>query len=115
MTQDILRIVLRHARANEVHRVERIDLEIGALSDLEEEWIQHYFSRIAAGTPAAGAQLKVSTVPCRFVCRDCGEEFTAELAAELDDEDKLRCPVCSSSSIEMFSGDEYRIKSMEAL
>ena len=40
VTKSILQIVLRHAAASEVERVSTIDLSIGALSDLEPEWIQ---------------------------------------------------------------------------
>ena len=37
VTADILKIVLRYARLNKVKQVRRINLQIGELSDLEEE------------------------------------------------------------------------------
>ena len=43
VTKSILGIVLRHAESNNVQRVVSIELSIGALSDLEDEWLQRYF------------------------------------------------------------------------
>ncbi len=111
ITKDILNIVLRYAQRHKVGEVKKIFLEIGALSDLEEEWIQRYFSTLAKGSVAATAALEVTKVPCRFVCDDCFDEFPSDLSA---DESPV-CPQCGSSRVHMTSGTEYTVKSMEAL
>lgn len=111
VTKDILDIVLRYARRHKVTEVKKIYLEIGALSDLEEEWIQRYFSRLAEGSVTARAVIKVTKVPCRFSCGDCLHEFTSDLDPARDSS----CPKCGSSEIHMISGDEYTVKSMEAV
>ena len=41
ITEDILKIVLKHAQRNNVQRVVSINLQIGKLSGLEDEWIQN--------------------------------------------------------------------------
>lgn len=46
---EILEIVLRYARRHRVTQVSKVLLEIGELSDLEQEWIQHYFDAISSG------------------------------------------------------------------
>src|SRR5208337_2714811 len=43
VTESILKIVLQHAPADSVSKIVRIFLDVGELSDLEDEWIQHYF------------------------------------------------------------------------
>ena len=43
VTESILDIVLRHAEANQVNKILSIQLKVGELSDLEDEWIQRYF------------------------------------------------------------------------
>lgn len=111
VTEEILNIVLRYARRHGVTLVKKVYLDIGALSDLEEEWIQSYFQKLAAGTVAAEAVIEVTKLPLYFSCRGCGKEFSAELRGA----ETLVCPVCGGTEVHMISGDEYRVKSMEAL
>ena len=46
ITERILDVVLKHATGQDVSKVVRIHLRIGALSDLEDEWIQHYIEPV---------------------------------------------------------------------
>lgn len=39
----ILEIVIQQAETHGVRKVRAIDLEVGMLSDLEAQWMQHYF------------------------------------------------------------------------
>ena len=50
VTKSIYKIVRKHARKNWVRRVISENLEIGILSDLEQEWIQRYFDYLSKGT-----------------------------------------------------------------
>lgn len=111
VTKDILNIVLKHARRHSVAEIRKIELEIGALSDLEQEWIQRYFTSLAAGSVAAHARIVVKKIPCRFTCGSCGSVFPADLSAD----DTPVCPQCGSAEIHMTSGMEYTVKSMEAV
>ena len=109
VTKSILDIVLRHAEANGVEKVVAIDLSIGALSDLEPEWIQSYFDHLSRDTPAHGALLRVRRSPLTFRCKPCSREFTAtreELA-------EAACPECGSRDLSIVSGTGYTVESME--
>jgi len=110
VTKSILEIVLRHARANGVEQVRTIDLSIGALSDLEAEWIQRYFDHLSRGTVAQGAILRVSRSPLVFLCDGCALEFSAT-REELD---LIHCPGCNSTEASVVSGTGYTVESMEA-
>jgi hydrogenase nickel incorporation protein HypA/HybF len=110
VTEEILGIVLRHAAKSGVTRIEKIFLEIGELSDLEEQWLSRYFGAVSRGTAAEDASLVVTRIPCRFLCADCGREFDLDLRSP----DRAACPSCSGESIRMIRGDEYVVKSMEA-
>jgi hydrogenase nickel incorporation protein HypA/HybF len=110
VTRSILAIVLRHAEANGVKRIVTIHLSIGALSDLEAEWLQTYFDHLSRGTAAEGARLQVRRSPLTFRCEPCTREFTAtreELAA-------ARCPRCGTRNVSIVSGTGYTVESMEA-
>ncbi|KPJ88307.1 MAG: hypothetical protein AMS18_13490 [Gemmatimonas sp. SG8_17] len=110
VTRSILGIVLKHAESNGVERVHTIDLSIGALSDLESEWLQDYFDHLSRGTVAEGAKLRVQRSSLKFRCEACAQEFTAareELAGAL-------CPGCGSRDAAVVGGTGYRVESMEA-
>ncbi len=91
-------------------RISIIHLKIGALSDLEAEWLQRYFDHLARGTEAEGARLEVTRSPLTFRCSSCFEEFSA-LREELD---KVLCPRCGVQDATVVSGTGYTVESMEA-
>ena len=47
VTKSIHRIALKHALQNNVTKVLSVNLEIGALSDMQNEWLQKYFDRLS--------------------------------------------------------------------
>lgn len=110
VTKSILGIVLRHAESNLVEKVLAVNLSIGALSDLEEEWLQRYFDSLSRGTVAEGARLRVRRSRLTFFCRECSLEF--KVARE--DLDDTLCPECGRAEITLISGTAYRVESMEA-
>ncbi len=89
--------------------MEAINLQVGDLSDLREEWMQHYFDYIARETLAGGADLRVERVPAILSCRDCGNRYTFRQGSG------SVCPECSSSSGDLVSGREYTVVSLEAI
>lgn len=110
VTQSILGIVLRHAVAQDVEKILAIDLAIGALSDLEPEWLQSYFDHLSKGTVAEGAKLRVHRSPITFLCEPCAREYTAT-REELD---TASCPTCGSRESSIVGGTAYTVESMEA-
>lgn len=110
VTRSILGIVLKHAQAQGVTKVLTIDLAIGALSDLESEWLQSYFDRLSRGTPAEGAKLRVHRSPLTFLCEPCSREYSAA-REELD---TASCPLCGARDASVVGGTAYTVESMEA-
>jgi len=103
--------VLRHAAQHDVRKVVRIHLRVGELSDLVDEWIQHYFNYLSRGTLAADAKLAIVRAPIVLRCTACDESFEVE-------KDKLgaaACPNCADSKLELVSGRGYFIENMEVL
>lgn len=87
-----------------------MDLAIGALSDLEAEWLQTYFDHLSRGTPAEGARLRVHRSPLTFLCESCSAEFTATR----DELETASCASCGSRDASIVSGTGYTVESMEA-
>ena len=109
VTKSIFQIVLKHAITGNVNCVHSVNLEIGALSDLQGEWIQQYFNRLSRGTVAEGAKLKITRVPAVFECNDCHQPFEIDSLLEKD----LSCPYCQCREVNLISGREYHVKNME--
>ena len=111
ITNSIFQIVLRHARANRVERVIAVDLEIGALCDLQPMWMQRYFDRLSRGTVVEGATLRTNRVPAVFRCNACCARFEVDSLVDAD----LCCAHCHSTRVSLVSGKEYHVRRMEAL
>lgn len=111
VTESILKIVLQHAPADGVSKIVRIFLDIGELSDLEDEWIQHYFDYLSKGTIAEKAGLVIHRIPITFQCDACANTFEIK-RDELQD---LRCPECGNRECKLVSGRGYYVKNMEVI
>lgn len=106
VTRDIARIVVQRAQEHGAHRVVAVDLVIGAMRNLEEEWVQRYFDRCVCGTLAEGAQVRIEYVPFAFLCADCGETF----ALDVHKDERMHCPACGGVDFSMICGGELLIK-----
>ena len=103
LTQNILDHTLKNASSK---RVVQVNLSIGQFSDEREEAIQFYWDDISRGTPAEGAQLHFQRVEAEMKCLNCGNMFHPEQEAAL-------CPQCSSHRLQLLSGDDVRLESID--
>ena len=106
ITQSMVDIVLEQAEKEGAERVEAISLTIGELSGFVEESVQFYFGFLSKGTLAEGAELTFNSVPARVRCRNCEQIFQLK---ELD----WSCPHCGQSNLEIMSGKELYVDSIE--
>jgi hydrogenase nickel incorporation protein HypA/HybF len=109
ITESILKIVLTSAAKNNVRQVMAIHLQVGRLSDLEDEWIQRYFDYLSKGTVADGAKLKIERMPIKLQCNSCAAYYDVEITNIGD----AVCPNCGQKNGKLISGREYYIKNME--
>jgi hydrogenase nickel incorporation protein HypA/HybF len=110
--KSILDICLKHARSYGVQKIMAIHLEIGEMSDLEDEWMQKYFDYVSKGSIAEGARLKIKWVPVVMKCNACGESFEVDVK----NMSGITCPACKAEkNYTLISGKEYHIKNMEAM
>jgi hydrogenase nickel incorporation protein HypA/HybF len=102
ITQSVVDAVVEHFDGA---RIARVRLEIGRLAGVLPDAVRFAFDVVAAGTPVEGARLEIDEPAGRARCRDCLDEF------ELEDPIPL-CP-CGSARIELLSGADLRIVSVE--
>jgi hydrogenase nickel incorporation protein HypA/HybF len=106
VTEQIVGIVLDHARKAKAGRVLKINLVIGELSGFAGESIQFYFDLFSKGTEAEEASLSISRVPARARCQACKQEFNPEGM-------NWFCPICGGAIEEILGGREFYIESIE--
>jgi hydrogenase nickel incorporation protein HypA/HybF len=106
ITQSMLNLVLEQAEKAKAKRVGKIRLVIGEMTGVVSECVQFYFDFLSKGTAAEGAALAIKAVPTQAKCRDCGKVFELE---EFD----WTCPNCHGNNIEILSGKELFVESIE--
>jgi hydrogenase nickel incorporation protein HypA/HybF len=106
VTESILNAALDHAHKANATRVTDLNLVIGTLSSIVDDSVQFYWDMISQGTLCEGSQLHFSRINARLRCLDCSMEY--ELESELQP-----CPQCGSMNINILSGDEFRLESIE--
>ena len=109
--ENILKVVLAHAAKHRVRKVVAIHLEVGELSDLEDQWMQRYFDHLSKGSRAEKAKLVIERIPARLQCAQCGETFPFTTAQD----ESNACPVCAASECRLIAGQGYFVKNLEAL
>ena len=87
-------------------RVEKVNLRIGKLAAVVPESLRFCFEMAAKDTPLQGAQLSIEELPGVAKCNDCGTKWTIRGLS-------FQCEKCQSGSIEIISGRELDIQSIE--
>jgi hydrogenase nickel incorporation protein HypA/HybF len=87
-------------------RVQRINLKVGKLSAVVPDSLQFCFQVAIQETPLAGAELIIAEMPVTARCRQCQHQWTLVQPVFV-------CPGCNSGQIEMLSGRELDIVSIE--
>ena len=106
LAEGILQIIEDTARANAASSVRAVWLEIGTLSQVEEQALRFCFDVVIAGTVADGARLDVLATPGRAWCMPCGTDVALDRLGD-------SCPRCGSYQLQVTQGDEMKVKDIE--
>ncbi|MEI6423097.1 MAG: hydrogenase maturation nickel metallochaperone HypA [Lentisphaerota bacterium] len=96
-------LIMGNEGASKLHS---ITLAIGKYSGVEKECFEFAFSIAAEGSPAEKAVLTIVQTDMKVRCKECGVETVNEMPI-------AKCGKCSSLNVEILSGREFNIKSME--
>ena len=106
IVEALLAKVLEEAQKEEAKKVLRVYLVIGELSGVLTDAVDFYFSFLSRDTIAADASLFFIQPPTQVRCRNCNTVFSPENL-------NLNCPECKERKIEIISGRELYIESLE--
>ena len=87
-------------------RVERVNLKVGKLAAIVPDSLRFCFDIVVKDTPLKGAKLVIKEIDVVARCNDCQTRWTIT-------EPVFSCNKCKSSSIEILSGRELDIDSIE--
>ncbi len=106
ITESMLSLALEKAKEAKAGKITRINLVVGELSGVVPECVQFYFDEMSKKTIAEGATLAFETKPTQLKCRKCQTVFTP-------DNHEWKCPKCKETSVEIASGRECYMESIE--
>jgi len=86
--------------------VEKINLILGKFSSVEPESLKFCFETLISGTRLEGAQMHIEEVPVKAKCKQCDFQWIMS-------EPVFICKTCGSGLIDIISGRELEIVSIE--
>jgi hydrogenase nickel incorporation protein HypA/HybF len=99
----IVNTVVKHAGGR---RVTMVYLRVGRLRQVIPDTLEFYFEFVARDTVCDAARLEQEVIEARLRCRPCEREWDIEIPA-------FRCPSCGGSEVEIASGAEFEVESIE--
>ena len=86
--------------------VKKVNIQVGKLTAVVPESLRFCFDVAIKDTPLSGAELNIEEVPIRGRCPKCQSERTIT-------EPNFQCRECDSGDIEIISGQELHVTSIE--
>ena len=103
LAEGILGVALEAAEGK---TVKRIRLSVGQMQMVVPDSLEFSFQLVAAGTPAAEAELEMEEIPARLRCKQCGTESGLDFPS-------FNCTRCGDPNAEVVSGDELLVDAVE--
>ncbi len=104
LSSAILDTVVRHAEDRKVNRVE---LTVGALRQVVPSSLEFYWGIVTRDTVCEDSVLELTEIEARVACKECdAEPWTLENPI-------FRCPACGGSDVEVLTGTEFLVDSID--
>lgn len=87
-------------------RVTKVRMKVGHLRQVVPSALAFSFELVTEGTPVEGAELEMEEIPATGRCRACAEESRF-------DGFPLQCASCGGFDLEILSGEELLVESLE--
>jgi hydrogenase nickel incorporation protein HypA/HybF len=107
LAQNIIDDIERRIEDGEIMGdIRSVFLSVGRLTSVVPDNLTFLFKVLSRGTALDGALLDIERIPIRAMCKACGERF------EIEDV-YFFCKECGSPELDVLSGRELLIKSVE--
>ena len=105
VSENILDIAVRHAERVEAIKIKDLYLVIGDLSSIIDDSVQFYWDFITKNTIAEESTLHFKRIQTVLECKNCNKDY------QPNGKDLL-CPSCGGSQINIVSGNEFYLESI---
>ena len=102
---ELVEQIVEVAQANQLPRVDEVELETGVLRQVIPEMMQTAFKEATGQTVVEGATLMIRDVSAKARCNECSLEFEPEA-------DNFLCPKCLVANVTVLAGNEIILKSV---
>lgn len=109
--RDIVKVASGFAERAGGREVVTVDLVVGELRDLDPTWMQRYFAFAARGSLAEKATLRVTRSRALLHCGGCGASSALDRTAGT----RPTCGQCEGTELELITGNELRIESIDVV
>ncbi|MFH1368159.1 MAG: hydrogenase maturation nickel metallochaperone HypA [Elusimicrobiota bacterium] len=108
IARDLWAEIKKIAADKKLGKISGVAIVVGESAGIDAHLLEHSFKdHIFPGSFAEGAELALSVEKVKAKCSDCGREITGtELSA-------LNCPSCKGMNMEITSGKDCYVKSVE--
>ena len=106
ITQSMFELVIEQAKKEKASKVTSVNLVIGEITGVVSESVQFYFDLLSKDSIAENTQLNIKMVPCVVHCRKCNRNSNL-------DKSEYICPYCKRHELEIISGEELFVESIE--
>ena len=103
LSQSIGQIVRKHAAGRQV---EVVHLKVGQLRQVVPDSLVYCWGLVNDGTECEGSVLDIDHVPAAIRCDECG-------GTTVLDEMRMSCAECGSSKVQVATGEEFLVTSIE--
>lgn len=103
---EILEIVEKNAKENNLKSIDKITLQIGEFTCIEESSLRFAFESMKQESICKDTKLLIKKIKATSYCDDCREEFEVNYTNRL-------CPKCNKFSFNIVKGYELYLESIE--
>jgi hydrogenase nickel incorporation protein HypA/HybF len=106
VTKSLVELCNKEADKNNIKMISKICLKVGKFTGFSPDSIQFYFEYLKVNTKCSSAKIEFEEMPIKIKCHECGKHHVI-------DEPILLCPDCGSEKIDLLSGREFFVASIE--
>jgi len=106
IAESLLQIIVDESKKHGLERVNKVKLQVGKFTAVVPESLTFCFELISQDTLASGAKIEIESVGIVARCEKCDISFDVEKQVFL-------CPRCGEPAMELLSGRELSVLSIE--
>lgn len=109
IAKELFEVIQNTVKDKSLRQVSKIVIKLGVASGFEESFLRHSLvEHLFSGTILEKAELEIVSIPISVKCQDCKTVFDSA-----DSLSGLNCSVCKGMNLDIISGKEVYVESIE--